>query len=110
MNTNRGNENRQSKIENRKSRILVIEDNEQNIYLTTFLLEKHGYDQIPTGSNWTEPGNFLKTVQYCRRRVSPQKLKGFMQTVWKPTVEARRHRHFEAAEEIRRAVAGWAHE
>ncbi|MBM4256005.1 MAG: response regulator [Deltaproteobacteria bacterium] len=23
--------------------ILVIEDNEQNLYLTTFLLEKHGY-------------------------------------------------------------------
>jgi two-component system, cell cycle response regulator DivK len=27
----------------KKNKILVIEDNEQNIYLVTFLLEKHGY-------------------------------------------------------------------
>jgi len=26
-----------------KNAILVIEDNEQNMYLTTFILEKHGY-------------------------------------------------------------------
>lgn len=29
-----------------KSTILVIEDNEQNLYLTTFLLEKHGYEVL----------------------------------------------------------------
>lgn len=28
-------------------RILYIEDNEQNMYLVTFLLEKHGYTVIP---------------------------------------------------------------
>ncbi|MFQ5576337.1 MAG: response regulator [Anaerolineae bacterium] len=27
--------------------ILVIEDNDQNMYLTTFILEKHGYRVIP---------------------------------------------------------------
>ncbi len=27
-------------------KILVIEDNEQNLYLTTFILEKHGYQVI----------------------------------------------------------------
>jgi len=26
-----------------KGNILIIEDNEQNLYLTTFILEKHGY-------------------------------------------------------------------
>lgn len=30
-----------------KRKILLIEDNEQNRYLTTFLLEKHGYEVIP---------------------------------------------------------------
>jgi two-component system cell cycle response regulator DivK len=30
-----------------KRTILIIEDNEQNLYLLTFLLEKHGY-QIET--------------------------------------------------------------
>jgi two-component system, cell cycle response regulator DivK len=30
-----------------KTEILLIEDNEQNRYLVTFLLEKHGYTVIP---------------------------------------------------------------
>jgi len=29
-----------------KGRILVIEDNEQNIYLVTFILEKNGYEVV----------------------------------------------------------------
>jgi len=35
-----------------KQSILLIEDNEQNSYLTTFLLEKHGFDvvSVPDGS------------------------------------------------------------
>lgn len=27
-----------------KKRVLVIEDNEQNLYLVTFILERHGYE------------------------------------------------------------------
>ncbi len=27
-----------------KTKILVVEDNEQNLYLVTFMLEKHGYE------------------------------------------------------------------
>lgn len=27
-------------------KILIVEDNEQNLYLETFLLEKHGYDVV----------------------------------------------------------------
>jgi len=30
-----------------KGKILLIEDNEQNRYLTTFLLEKHGHEVVP---------------------------------------------------------------
>ena len=30
-----------------KRKILLIEDNEQNRYLLTFLLEKHGYEVLP---------------------------------------------------------------
>jgi two-component system, cell cycle response regulator DivK len=33
-----------------KARILVIEDNEQNLYLTTFLLEKSGYEIVQARS------------------------------------------------------------
>ncbi len=65
-------------------------------------LEAHGYDQIPAGSNWTEPANFTKTVEFCTEHVAPERLHGFLQTVWKPTVEERRWRHFEAAAEVGR--------
>jgi len=30
-----------------KARILLIEDNDQNRYMATFLLEKHGYEVVP---------------------------------------------------------------
>ena len=30
-----------------KPRVLVIEDNEQNLYLVTFLLERHGLEIVP---------------------------------------------------------------
>ncbi len=33
-----------------KARILLIEDNEQNRYLLTFLLEQHGYEVVPAVS------------------------------------------------------------
>jgi len=29
-----------------KPKVLVIEDNEQNLYLVTFILEKHGYEVV----------------------------------------------------------------
>lgn len=32
--------------EHQRARVLVIEDNEQNLYLTTFILERHGYEVI----------------------------------------------------------------
>ncbi|SPF39021.1 Polar-differentiation response regulator DivK [Syntrophobacter sp. SbD1] len=36
-----------------KHKVLVIEDNEQNLYLITFLLEHHGYDVIQAGDGLT---------------------------------------------------------
>ncbi len=70
-------------------------------------LEAHGYDQVPTGSNWTERDNFEKTVAFCREHIAPERLKGFLQTVWKPTLEATRARHLEAIECIKRAKSAW---
>jgi two-component system cell cycle response regulator DivK len=33
-----------------KPKILVIEDNEQNLYMVTFILETHGYEVVPARS------------------------------------------------------------
>ncbi len=59
-------------------------------------LESHGYDQIPTASNWSFPVSFEGTVDYCAHHVAPERLLGFMQTVWKPTLEVCRHQHIQA--------------
>ena len=70
-------------------------------------LETHGYDQVPTGSNWSCPENFPSTVDYARRHVAPQRLLGFLQTVWRPTVEECRDRHIEAIDIAAKARRDW---
>jgi hypothetical protein len=66
-------------------------------------LEARGYDQAPTGSNWSTPENFEKTVVFCAEHLAKERLTGFLQTSWKPTLEACRARHFQAIEQLGRA-------
>jgi hypothetical protein len=66
-------------------------------------LEAHGYEQIPTGSNWCSDVNFGRTVDFCREHVAAERLKGFMQTIWKPTLEPCRERHLRAIDQVQRA-------
>lgn len=68
-------------------------------------LEAHGYDQVPTGSNWTVPQNIANTVAYCREHIAPERLLGFMQTVWRPTLEECRERHMQAIDLAGQALA-----
>jgi hypothetical protein len=70
-------------------------------------LEQYGYDQIPTFSNWSDPRNVLMTVQYCREHIASPRLKGFLQTIWKPTLEVCRERHEQAIDLVRQARAWW---
>lgn len=82
------------------------EFNEKINYVKAYLdLEEHGYDQIPTGSNWSVPENFQRTIAYCRKHIAPKRLLGFLQTVWKPTLEACRQRHTQAIELAGQAMA-----
>ena len=46
------------------------------------LLDKAGFDQVPTGSNWSHDDNFAGTVDHCRRVCAPDRLKGFMMAPW----------------------------
>jgi hypothetical protein len=70
-------------------------------------LDEHGYEQVPTGSNWTSPKNFGMTVEYCQQHIAAERLLGFMQTTWKPTLEACRQRHMEAIDQVAEASAGF---
>ena len=78
-------------------------------YVKPYLdLEAHGYDQIPTGSNWAAADNFERLVSFCTRRIAPQRLLGFLQTPWKPTTKQHRQVHLEAIDKVARARARMA--
>jgi len=63
-------------------------------------LEAHGYDQIPTGSNYSNPVNFGRTVEYCRDVISAPHLYGFLQTIWKPPTNEYRSDYLRGIEQV----------
>lgn len=60
-----------------------------NKYVESYIaLEDHGYDQIPTGSfHDNNPKSIGNTVRFCKENIQDERLKGFLQTFWKPTIE-----------------------
>ncbi len=79
-------------------------------------LEDAGFDQVPTTANWPDPissgstlssRNLENTVAFCREHIAPERLLGFLQTAWKPLVEAKREYHMEAIEQMARAIRAW---
>lgn len=50
------------------------------------VLEKAGFDQLPTGSVEYEMDCLPKLVDYCTDHISPEHLLGFMQTTWAPVL------------------------
>ncbi len=63
-------------------------------------LETQGYEQIPTGSNWSNDVNFGRTVQYCAKRISSGRLLGFLQTTWMPTLGECRQKLLDAVRQL----------
>jgi len=70
-------------------------------------LEAHGYDQVPTGSTWSSDANMGLTVQFAKEVIAPERLQGFLQTVWRPTLEPFRARHMKAIEILGQAKAAF---
>ncbi|MBI4310550.1 MAG: Tat pathway signal protein [Chloroflexi bacterium] len=80
--------------------------NERAVRVRTYLeLDARDYDQVPTGSNYVDPENLHKTTVFCQKHIAPQRLLGFLQTVWKPTLEVCRQRHLEAIAQVGQAKA-----
>lgn len=63
-------------------------------------LEQHGFDQVPAGSNSLSDDNFRRTVAYCSHRIAAQRLLGFLQTPWTPTLENFRQHHLDAIDQV----------
>ena len=70
-------------------------------------LDKAGFDQVPTGSNWGCDTNFADTVSYCRKVCSPDRLKGFMMAPWFFTLPDRwEKKNLEAIDQVGAVING----
>ena len=69
-------------------------------------LDKAGFDQIPTGSNWNNDANFSITVEYCRKVCSPSRLKGFMMAPWFFTLPEWEGKLLEAVDQVGAVIRG----
>lgn len=67
-------------------------------------MDKHGYRQIPTGSNWSKQGQFEKLVEYCMEKIGGERLLGFLQTPWKPTLPEHSERLFGALGDMKNSI------
>ena len=67
-------------------------------------VDQAGYDQIPTVSNWETPANISGTIKFCNQHVSKERLKGYLLTPWRPTLQEVRERHMDAIEHFVLAV------
>ena len=47
-------------------------------------LEEGGFDQLPCGSNWNNERNMGLLVDFCRKRIDPSRLKGFLMAPFQP--------------------------
>ena len=67
-------------------------------------LEKAGFDQVPTGSNWSCDTNFADTVKYCDARCGKDRLKGYMMAPWTRTFAIHESKSMQAVDQLAAAV------
>ena len=64
-----------------------LSDGGRNMLECFDVLDKNGFDQVPTGSTWSSPDNMERLTAYCKSRLSGDRLLGFMQTPWYLTLD-----------------------
>jgi hypothetical protein len=63
-------------------------------------LDKAGFDQIPCGSNFVTPSNIAGTVAFARKKLSPERLKGFLATSWRRCIPGNRKYNLAAIDQL----------
>ncbi len=59
-------------------------------------LEQGGFDQVPTGANWSCDSNFGDTIKFCDARIAKSRLKGYMMAPWTRTFKIHHEKSFQA--------------
>ena len=83
------------------------EDAKNGIGLRAFeLLDKNGFDQVPTGSVWSSHQNFSMLTEYCKEQLADSpRFVGMMQTTWERLAGPWMHLHHIASEELVKSVS-----
>ncbi len=80
----------------------------EHTYVKAYLdLEEHGYDQVPAGANYSRDTNFMDTVKFAKENISPERLKGFLQTIWRQTTPRWHDKQIQAVEQVAAAKQWW---
>jgi hypothetical protein len=74
-------------------------------YVQTYIdLDKAGFDQVPTGSNWSTDVNFKGTVEFCKKNVAPERLKGFLMAPWFFTLPEWKEKNLQAIAQVAEVI------
>ncbi len=68
------------------------------------VLDKAGFDQVPTGSNFSCDTNFAGTVKYCDAHCNPERLKGYMMAPWTRTFAIHEEKSNEAIAQMAEVI------
>lgn len=71
------------------------------------LLDRWGFEQVPTCSSWRSLRNIIQTVGFSKDRIDPGRLKGFMVAPWLPTRKGDKHALINDAERLYYARKKW---
>lgn len=82
----------------------AFEPEKQKMVKTYIDLDKAGFDQIPTGSNWATNVNFKGTVEFCRQNISKERLKGFLMAPWFFTLPEWQEKNLEAVRQVEEMI------
>jgi len=78
---------------------------EKQKYVQAYLdLDKAGFDQVPTGSNWSTDVNFKGTVEFCKQKLSPEHLKGFLMAPWFFTLKEWQGKNLQAIAQVEEMI------
>jgi hypothetical protein len=63
-------------------------------------LDKAGFEQVPTGSNFSNDVNFARTVDFCDRKCDRSLIKGYMMAPWTRTFAIHEKKSMEAVDQM----------
>ena len=67
-------------------------------------LDKAGFDQVPTGSNWSCDTNFADTVKFCDAKCRKELIKGYMMAPWTRTFAIHEAKSLEAIAQMGKVI------